>query len=199
VEIHNNEMSHNGDTLVEETNANTAIAAAATNAVNKDERFVITEFTGDYMNPVKRTITKPDPNRVGATLRTTKVLEGPVGLAMQYVVGKGKFENTEEPYISVQGQYAPGKTCRVTFSAQNAKKVSELLKGNVDVSSGIDPRNGQIKWPIKRQFLVDVFGTKMRGYALLAEELYVHEGDTVKAIIGAPIPDAQQAAELELL
>jgi hypothetical protein len=177
-----------------EQTAQTAADQTAKQTTGKKSR--IDSFTGEYLNPVKRRVTRPDPSNPQKMIVTNKVLEGPVGLVLQYVVGKGFFDNTKEPFIATLGQYAPGKTCRVTFSSQHARAFADLIRGNLDVSSGYGP-NQEIKWPLKKEIVVDVFGTKMRGYALLAEELYVHNDDgTIRAVIGAAQSKTEHA-ELE--
>lgn len=159
----------------------------------------ITSFTGEYLTNVKRVIQTPDPANPSRMIVSRKVLEGPTGLVLQAVVGHGKFQNTQEEYVTVLGQYGPGQTCRITVSAQNMPiAVTALLKDNVDKSSGIGP-NGNIHWPLKTEKVVTAFGTIMRGRAILVSELYEQPGDgTTKVILGAPA-EASKVADMAFL
>lgn len=156
----------------------------------------ITSFTGDYVAKVTRRVERPDPAMPTRKLTVPKILEGPMGLVLQYVCGIGKFPNTGEDFVTIHGQYNSGKTCRITVGAQNVEIVSDaILKDNVDKSSGKDAA-GRINWPLKVEKTVTAFGSKMSGFALLVEELHLHNPDgTFKTIIGAPATDASQQLE----
>ncbi len=137
-------------------------------------------FTGKYLvGGAKRTVTAVDPHTQKVTSNRVN-LDICEGLVLGNVSGHGNFSNTGEKFITINGQYAPGKTCRATFSAQNLEIAAEaLLKGNVE--KDVEGK------PLKIEHVVTVIGTPMRQYGLLVEELYLKLADgTMKTIIAAP-------------
>jgi len=139
-----------------------------------------TSFTGKYLvGGAKRTVTATDPH-TGKVTSNRVNLDLCEGLVLGNVSGHGNFSNTNEPFITINGQYAPGKTCRITVSAQNMKIVADaLLKDNVQKEV-----EGK---PLIVEHVVTAIGTQMRGYGILVEELYQRNADgTFKAIIAAP-------------
>ncbi len=166
--------------------------------VNQDDTTEVTRtqaYRGHYLDNVQRQIMIPDPNNPSRKIPLKKQLQGPTGLVLKRVIGVGKFDFTDEPSITMEGQFAPGQTKRITVSAQNVEPaVKALLKDNVDKSSGFGP-NGRVNWPLKVRHVVTAFGNPMGNLdtakrdfrGLLVQELYLELPDgSTKAIIAAP-------------
>lgn len=167
------------------------------NPLLRENHMLTKVFRGKYgQGAITRTESFKDP-ATGKTSVTRRKLDVIEGLVLATVTGLGQFSNTGEDYVTVTGQYAPGKTSRITASAQNMQLLSEaLLKDNVDKSA---PRqaNGQIKWPLKKEHVVKVIGTPMQGFGLLVEEVYLTEGKDEIPVIAAPEqPAAQELGEM---
>lgn len=182
-------------TNTEPENKPSAAATTAPTTKTFDMAPRIESFTGTYMTRVRRTEVIDDPASPGRKMTNRKDLAGPAHGVVQAVIGYGKFSNTGEPYVSVLVQYQPGKTTRVTFSAQNAKIFSDaLLKGNVNDSSGKNAQD-QIHWPLIKEAVISAFGTEMRVRGVLAEECYIHRADgSREVVIGAAQTDAEAEA-----
>lgn len=176
--------------------AETIIAAGNEKPLKEGYSPRIKSFTGQFLTRVVRTRNVADPMRKGATIQNRATLQGPTGLVLQAVVGKGEFPNTHEKFITILGQYAPGMTARLTVSAQNIQPViDKILKKNVDVSSGISG-NGQINWPLLKEVTVSAFGTPMQGRGLLVSEMHLLNDDgSAEPIIGATTEEAVKQAE----
>jgi len=187
------------DNLTRPTNQPVASAAATTDEQKKVMAPRITVFNGAYLKNIRRTIRRPDPSRQGQVLISTEILEGPDRMVLQAITGKGRFSNTNEPFITVHGQYEPGKTGRLTISAQNVKPfVDQVLKDNYDSSSGVGA-NGRIHWPLLREVEVTAFGTTMVGEkgerSIQTKELHVINPDGTSKTVFAPVQAQANAKE----
>lgn len=151
-------------------------------------------FTGRYFpGAVKRTLQAPDPANPSRMISTRVNLDQVTGLVLGNVSGHGQFDNTGEDYITISGQYAPGKTCRLTVSSQNVEPVAKaLLKDNVDKTiPGL---------PLTKEHTVIAIGSPMRGFGILVEELYlVNEDGSTKTILAAPETAAAETIETAFL
>lgn len=146
-------------------------------------------FTGElYPGAVTRVLQTPDPAQPGRTVTTRKRYDLITHLQLTRVSGTGNFENTGEPFITLNGQYAPGKNARITVSAQNVAPVAAMLKGNVDKTKGD-------QYPLTKDITVEVVCTEMRGRGYMVQELYLVNSDGSKtAVIGALAGSAEPAA-----
>jgi hypothetical protein len=150
-------------------------------------------FTGAYFSgKVTRTISSPDPGNPGKMITARKTFDMITDLVIDRVSGLDFAARTDEKYITLNGQYAPSRTARITAFSQHSDAVIALVKGNVDTSN---PER-----PLKRKITVNVIGTPMKGYGLDVSELYVKEPDgSQRTIIGPPAEVATQQADNELL
>lgn len=149
-------------------------------------------FTGKWFpGAVKRRISSPDPLDESKAISTTVNLSMVTGLVLERVSGHGEsakgtgFSNTGEDFVTVNGQYAPGGTKRITVSAQNVHPFAEkLLKGNLDKEGNL-----------AKEYVVTAIGTEARGNALMVHELYLENEDGTKTAV---IAAQEQAVEESL-
>jgi hypothetical protein len=154
----------------------------------------IKTFDGRWINALPRTVIVTDL-MTGKEVVQKTTLVGVERAVVQSVVGKGPFSTTGEESVTLYCQYEPGKTCRITASAQNLEPmVKAILKGNVNQSSGTGP-NDQIDWPLYTERVVTVYGSAMKGFGILASEAWVHLPDgSVKKIFGHAVDPNQETA-----
>lgn len=135
-------------------------------------------YNGLYIEGGLRVVVEtPDPlsNRM---IRNRQRFDLVTNIEITRVVGHGHFTNTNEPYLALFGQYAPGKTIRLTASSQYYDAVKALIKGNVNNE---DPNK-----PLKTPITVIASGEKMRGHGLLVNGLWVVEPDGSRREIVMP-------------
>lgn len=167
-----------------EVTSGTATAISAEKA-----EAIMRSFTGDlYPGGVTRTSVTPDPANPARNVHSRKRFDLITNLQLSRVSGMGKFDNTGEPFITLNGQYAPGKTARITASAQNVKPIADMIRGHVDKSKGDE-------YPLTKDFTVEVVCTEMRGRGYMVQELYLisADGRSKTAIIDAPTGSTEPA------
>lgn len=149
---------------------------------------IMRSFTGDlYQGAVTRTFVTADPGNPTRNVTSRKRFDLITNLQLTRVSGMGQFENTKEPFITLNGQYAPGKTARITASAQNVALVGAMLKGHVDKKNP--------EFPLTKDLVVEVVCTEWRGHGYMIQELYLIGDDSKSktAIIGAPTGSTEPA------
>lgn len=174
------------DIKAEEVNGSGSDTARAAAAVSSPK---IICFDGDlFPRGATRRVETIDPTTSGRVVKVKK-LDMIVGLVVSRVSGHGRMKNTDAPFVTLSGQYAPGKLLRVTFSDQFYEPVRALLKQNVN-----SDEMQTLKNPIK----VTCVGEPMKGFGMLGEELYLHDLTDPKAPARAIIgPAHSQVGQVE--
>lgn len=164
--------------------------AAPGNAPTQSTRTTV--FDGAYIqNGVRRQVSVIDPitsKSVSQSVKRDIVSK----LVCNRVSGFGNFPNTGEPYVTLSGQYAPGKTLRITMSSQNRDAVAALLKGKI--------ANKETK-ELTEELVFTAVGEPMRGFGMLVSELALHRKDGSTEIIIGPAGEqtASESAEQAFL
>lgn len=165
------------------TNANGQVASVATAQVSTDNTTPANKvYKGVYMeNGLRIQVATEDPVNPGKPITQRQSLDLVTNVEITRVVGFGRFPNTGEPYVSIYGQYAPGKTVRLTASGQYYDALRPVLRGNAEIV------NGQTSGPLKKPIMVSAAGKSLRGHGMLMSAMWIVEPDGSKKEIFTPI------------